>query len=207
MEGERSRLRALQGQLGLLVLTLKPHDLLSELALQRLPLRPLTVHGGQQLGPALLCLGEAQQLPLVVLYATFVGACVLVHGLAERGDPDGPAFDRLNGGTGWESCVYKNHQVQIKGEVGLAMGTYDFTCATTGEVSTVEYTFGYTRCDDGKVRIFLHHSSMPYKPQKKAAVGVAVPVPATRRDGSPVKASPVVPAVEGKLAEPDGGWR
>jgi hypothetical protein len=57
------------------------------------------------------------------------------------------------------------------------------------------------------VRIFLHHSSMPYKPQKKAAVGVAVPVPATRRDGSPVKASPGVPAVEGKLAEPDGGWR
>ena len=33
---------------------------------------------------------------------------------------------------------------------------------TTGDVSTVEYTFGYGRCDDGKVRIFLHHSSVPY---------------------------------------------
>ena len=28
------------------------------------------------------------------------GARVLVHGLAERGDPDGPAFNRLTG-TGW----------------------------------------------------------------------------------------------------------
>merc|ERR1711998_242295 len=68
----------------------------------------------------------------------------------------------INGGKGWESCVYKNHNVQCKDGVAVAMGTYDFTCATTGEVSTVEYTFGYDRCDDGKVRIFLHHSSVPY---------------------------------------------
>ena len=42
------------------------------------------------------------------------------------------------------------------------MGTYDFTCATTGDISTVEYTFGYQRCADDAVRIFLHHSSVPY---------------------------------------------
>jgi hypothetical protein len=42
------------------------------------------------------------------------------------------------------------------------MGTYEFTCATTGEISDVEYTFGYKRNDDGKVRICLHHSSVPY---------------------------------------------
>ena len=42
------------------------------------------------------------------------------------------------------------------------MGSYDFTCATTGDISTVEYTFGYKRCADGKPRIFLHHSSVPY---------------------------------------------
>ena len=113
----------------------------------------------------------------------------------------------INGGRGWAKCVHDNHQILQKGGIALAMGHYYFTDAQTGDESEVEYTFGYQRCDDGKVRIFLHHSSMPYKPQKKAAVGVAVPVPATRRDGSPVKASPVVPAVEGKLAEPDGGWR
>ena len=32
------------------------------------------------------------------------------------------------------------------------------------QVSRVEYTFGYKRSDDdGKPRIFLHHSSVPYK--------------------------------------------
>ena len=46
--------------------------------------------------------------------------------------------------------------------IAHAMGNYYFTCATTGDVSKVEYTFGYGRCDDGKVRIFLHHSSVPY---------------------------------------------
>ena len=52
--------------------------------------------------------------------------------------------------------MYRNHQIALKGDVALAMGEYDFTCATTGDESKVEYTFGYQRCDDGKVRIFLH---------------------------------------------------
>merc|ERR1740138_1458346 len=69
----------------------------------------------------------------------------------------------INGGKGWSDCEYDNHQIEIKGDVAIAMGNYYFTCATTGEKSTVEYTFGYQRCDDDKVRIFLHHSSVPYK--------------------------------------------
>ena len=44
----------------------------------------------------------------------------------------------------------------------IAMGSYDFTCATTGNVATVEYIFGYKRSKDGKSRIFLHRSSIPY---------------------------------------------
>merc|ERR1719408_480996 len=50
------------------------------------------------------------------------------------------------------------------GPMAIAMGSYVFTCATTGDESTVEYTFGYKRNKDGKARIFLHHSSVPYKP-------------------------------------------
>jgi hypothetical protein len=69
----------------------------------------------------------------------------------------------INGGKGFADCVYDNHQIEIKNGVAIAMGNYSFTCATTGEKSKVEYTFGYQRCDDGKVRIFLHHSSVPYK--------------------------------------------
>ena len=86
----------------------------------------------------------------------FVGGDVVENGYDEDG-----GF-AINGGKGWADCVYKNHQVELKGGIGIAMGTYDFTCATTGDVNTVEYTFGYGRCDDGKVRIFLHHSSVPY---------------------------------------------
>jgi len=86
----------------------------------------------------------------------FVGGDVVEGGYKEDG-----GF-AINSGKGWADCVYDNHQVEIRNGIGIAMGTYDFTCATTGDVSTVEYTFGYQRCNDGKVRIFLHHSSVPY---------------------------------------------
>ena len=42
------------------------------------------------------------------------------------------------------------------------MGNYHFTCAATGDKTKVEYTFGYKKNVDGKLRIFLHHSSVPY---------------------------------------------
>merc|ERR1711870_25547 len=87
----------------------------------------------------------------------FVGSKVVDKGYAEDG-----GF-AINGGKGWSDCVYDNHQIELKGDVAIAMGNYYFTCAKTGEKSKVEYTFGYQRCDDGKVRIFLHHSSVPYK--------------------------------------------
>ena len=69
----------------------------------------------------------------------------------------------INGGKGFSSCVFTNHGISLSpGGDAVAMGTYDFTCATTGDIATVEYTFGYRRCEDGKARIFLHHSSVPY---------------------------------------------
>jgi hypothetical protein len=70
----------------------------------------------------------------------------------------------INAKKGFSKVVFNNHQIDCHGEVALAMGTYDFTCATTGAVSSVEFTFGYKRNDDGKVRICLHHSSIPYAP-------------------------------------------
>ena len=57
---------------------------------------------------------------------------------------------------------YDNHAIALKGDVAIAMGNYYFTCATTGDEAKVEYTLGYQRCDDGEVRIFLHHSSVPF---------------------------------------------
>ncbi len=80
----------------------------------------------------------------------------------------------INAKKGFSRVVFDNHQIDCHDQVAIAMGTYEFTCATTGEISEVEYTFGYKRNPDGNVRICLHHSSIPYEPK--------VEKPRVRRD-------------------------
>ena len=75
----------------------------------------------------------------------------------------------INAKKGFSRVIFNNHQIDCHGDVAHAMGTYEFTCATTGEISEVEYTFGYKRNDDGKVRICLHHSSVPYATGNKTS--------------------------------------
>jgi len=108
----------------------------------------------------------------------FVGGSVVDNGYEED------AGFAINGGKGWSDCVYDNHQIELKGGIAVAMGNYYFTCATTGSKTKVEYTFGYTRCDDGKVRIFLHHSSVPY-----AAPAKSPPSPVTEEEVLAVQAA------------------
>jgi len=85
-----------------------------------------------------------------------------VGGKAVPGGYDEDGGFAINGGKGWNEVVFTNHQIDLNGPVAIAMGDYVFTCATTGEDAKVEYTFGYKRNEDGKARIFLHHSSVPY---------------------------------------------
>merc|ERR1712190_300478 len=80
----------------------------------------------------------------------------------------------INGGKGWSDVVFNNHQIEITGEVAIAMGNYYFTSAEDGSKTKVEYTFGYKKNDDGKLRIFLHHSSVPYSAGPAAASATAV---------------------------------
>jgi hypothetical protein len=94
----------------------------------------------------------------------FVGGKNVEDGIAEDG-----GF-AINGGKGWSNVVFSNHQIDLNGNTAIAMGTYDFTDATDGSKTTVEYTFGYRKNHDGKVRIFLHHSSVPYSASAAAAV-------------------------------------
>merc|ERR1719393_13385 len=79
----------------------------------------------------------------------------------------------INGGRGWSNVVFNNHKIDLNGKVAHAMGDYIFTDATSGDKVRVEYTFCYKRCEDGKVRICLHHSSVPY---------VAAPAPVTEAE-------------------------
>ena len=85
-----------------------------------------------------------------------------VGGAAVENGYDEDAGFAINGGKGWSDVVFTNHQIDCNGDTAMAMGSYVFTCATTGDETKVEYTFGYKRNDDGKMRIFVHHSSVPY---------------------------------------------
>ena len=86
----------------------------------------------------------------------FVGG----HAVANGYDEDGGFA--INGGKGWKSVEFSNHQIDLNEKTAIAMGSYKFTCATTGDEAKVEYTFGYKKNADGKMRIFVHHSSVPY---------------------------------------------
>lgn len=68
----------------------------------------------------------------------------------------------INGGNCWADVAFDNHKIYLNGNTAIAMGVYHFVCATTKETTTVEYTIGYKRYKDGNVRIFLHHSSLPF---------------------------------------------
>ena len=85
-----------------------------------------------------------------------------VGGAVVEGGYDEDAGFAINGGKGWKDVVFTNHNIELLGPAAVAMGSYVFTCATTGDEVKVEYTFGYKRNQDGKARIFLHHSSVPY---------------------------------------------
>eukprot|EP00438_Fugacium_kawagutii_P016909 Skav236266 [mRNA] locus=scaffold2289:21206:46077:+ [translate_table: standard] len=100
----------------------------------------------------------------------FVGAKAVkqADGIAEDG-----GF-AINGGQGWPEVLgflasFENHQVELNGNVAIAMGNYYFTSAADGSKTKVEYTFGYKKTQDGKVRIFLHHSSVPFNAEASEA--------------------------------------
>ena len=56
---------------------------------------------------------------------------------------------------------FANEAISIDCDSALAMGNYYFT-TTAGEDVKVEYSFGYFKDDEGKLRINLHHSSVPF---------------------------------------------
>ena len=62
---------------------------------------------------------------------------------------------------GWTAVRFDNVDIITYGGSATAMGNYFFTDPDGAEVK-VEYSFGYVLDTAGKVRINLHHSSMPY---------------------------------------------
>ena len=86
---------------------------------------------------------------------TFEGA--LSYFVAENGAcPEDKGFAI----KGWTKVRFENENVVINGATAMAMGNYFFT-NSKGEEVKVEYSFGYITDSEGKLRINLHHSSMP----------------------------------------------
>ena len=62
----------------------------------------------------------------------------------------------------WSNVRFENDLIKITGNVAIAMGHYYFKDANTHVEDKVEYTKGYVKLPDGRVLIFLQHSSKPY---------------------------------------------
>ena len=62
---------------------------------------------------------------------------------------------------GWTNVRFENEGLYSGSDLAMAMGNYFFTDPDGSEIK-VEYSFGYVRGADGKLKIMLQHSSVPY---------------------------------------------
>lgn len=61
----------------------------------------------------------------------------------------------------WTACRAENAAIHINGEVATSMGNVIVT-DKDGKVTTVDKTWTFKKADDGKLRIVVHHSSLPF---------------------------------------------
>jgi len=78
------------------------------------------------------------------------------------GNPDFPE-DKGFALQPWKNVRFENAGIIINDNSAFAMGNYFFT-DYNNEETNVEYTFGYQLAKNGKLKIYLHHSSLPFRP-------------------------------------------
>ncbi len=62
----------------------------------------------------------------------------------------------------WSAVRWETIGAKIIGNMAVAMGNYYFTPADGGDALKVEYSFAYTKNDDGDLKIILHSSHIPF---------------------------------------------
>jgi hypothetical protein len=77
------------------------------------------------------------------------------------GDPKFPQ-DKGFALLGWRSVEIRNAAIHINGDVAKTMGKVLIT-GKDGAVTEVDKTWAFKKDDAGKLRIVLHHSSLPFK--------------------------------------------
>ncbi|MBD2269890.1 hypothetical protein H6F62_14255 [Anabaena sp. FACHB-1391] len=65
---------------------------------------------------------------------------------------------------GWRKVEIRNAGIFIDGNTATTMGNVDIT-DKTGKVTTVDKTWQFIKGNNGKLRIIVHHSSLPYSPK------------------------------------------
>ncbi|MBL4704160.1 MAG: hypothetical protein JKY54_06545, partial [Flavobacteriales bacterium] len=66
----------------------------------------------------------------------------------------------------YSNVSWKNVGINITGNVAVAMGNYYFTYAGDDSILEVEYSFAYSKDQDGKLKIILQGSHLPYTPEE-----------------------------------------
>lgn len=64
----------------------------------------------------------------------------------------------------WSNVRWENIGIKIIDNTALSMGNYYFTPVKGGDDVKVEYSFAHTKDKDGKLKIVLHDSHVPYSP-------------------------------------------
>lgn len=64
----------------------------------------------------------------------------------------------------WSKVRFGEQQITIDADSAMAMGNYYFTPVGSSEETKVEFTFAYMKDSSGKLRINVHHSSLPFSP-------------------------------------------
>ena len=65
----------------------------------------------------------------------------------------------------WSNVRWESVGVKSIGNMAIALGNYYFTPANGGDEVKVEYTFVYTKDEDGNLLIIGHGSHFPYSPE------------------------------------------
>jgi hypothetical protein len=69
----------------------------------------------------------------------------------------------------WRKVRYDNNAaengIQIHGDIAITMGNVYLTNAK-GEEVMVDKTFAFRKCSDGKLRLCVHKSALPFEPSK-----------------------------------------
>ena len=76
---------------------------------------------------------------------------------------DDPAYPNDTGFAlkGWRKVEVQNASIFIDSDSAISMGNVIFT-DKSGNITTVDKTWGYRKDANGTLRIVLHHSSLPY---------------------------------------------